>query len=169
MTKTRVSIKQIRELELDIANLEVTVSDKKQLLAELKLEQVDFAPREVADSGLKRKSSRSPTHACRAPKLNPRASDRKSSPSSSPPSSPTRQLFPITTGVFDSENQPIFIGDSVALRTRSSGKFARYFQRGNTAKVVGIASDSHLKLCVPGQSHIITRRSGFNVTKLRIL
>ena len=39
MTKIRVSIK--------IANLQVTVLDKKQLLAELKLEQVDFGPQEV--------------------------------------------------------------------------------------------------------------------------
>ena len=47
MRNRNISIKQIRELELDIANLKVTVSDKERLLAELKLEQVDFGPQEV--------------------------------------------------------------------------------------------------------------------------
>ena len=47
MRNFTVSIKEIRELELDIANLQVTISDKQRLLTELKLQQVDFGPKEV--------------------------------------------------------------------------------------------------------------------------
>ena len=153
MRNNRVSITQIRELELDIANLEVTVSDKKRLLAELKLEFADSGPQEVPNVT----PSRSPPRHYNSP--TPRVLS----------TSPIR-LVPVDTGLLNSQGQPISIGDIVALRTPTTGKFAKYFKRGDQAKVVGTTKDSLLKIHpVPPRPFTSTTRSASNVIKLRSL
>ena len=163
MTKTPVTDQDIHQLELSIANLEVEISDKKQQLAELKLERLT----QVAQGPSVRAARSSPSQNKR------RAASSPNSHSSSP--RPRPSTFGIThqrvnTGFLDGSDipVPIYVGDIVVLTSSSTGQFAlrKEYRKGHRVEVFGTHGD-YILIRYPGKPSVkTTSRLPQNVRKL---
>ena len=170
MTKTPVTEKAIKQLELDIANLELTVADKKQHLAELKLEQTNDESQSAGAVAVRSSPPRSTR------RFTPSPEGVKSFKPKTKYSSPQRIDSGSTTsyqrentGLVDCDSVPIFIGDIVELNSNSSGQFAlrRQYRKGHHIEVYGVTNDNFLKIRVLNKPSVNpTTRSPLNVRKI---
>ena len=120
MTKNSISDRKIKQLEFELAQLNVQAADKEQQLAEAKLEQ-------AADNVAKATCF----HKAASPKKSP-SSPKKSPPRSTTPPTTFDHSVPATyTGFKDTYKNKLFIGDIVSLKRGSSGDLKHLFCQGH--------------------------------------
>ena len=155
MTKNSISDRRIKELELELATLNLQAADKEQQLAEAKLEQ---AADDVARATC--------FHRANSPKQSP------SPPKKSPPRSSTNLIScdhsvpAVYTGLRDAYKNKLFVGDIVTLRKGSTGELKHLFCQGDRVRVIGNTSDKR-KVIVQHPSYPVhtTVRLSKNVVK----
>ena len=156
MTKNSISDKRIKQLEFELAQLNVQAADKEQQLAEAKLEQ-------AADNVAKATCF----HKAESPKKKSPFPSKKSPPrSSTRPATFDHSVPAAYTGFKDRFQNKLFVGDIVSLRKGSSGDLKHLFCQGDRVRVIGTTSDKR-KVIVQHPSYPVhtTTRLSKNVVK----
>ena len=98
-------------------------------------------------------------------KAPPKAPSKKQKAPKAKPVVPRR-----STGVRDSEGEPVYYSDFVHLLTSSTGGFFQrgIFQEGDIAEVYGITRINELKIRNPANHRDRTTRAGDNVTVVEL-
>ena len=171
MVKKHTMEVDIHQLELELANLKVAVSDKEQQLAEAKL-----------DHAINRETIHTQTDTSN----NSRARDPRSTATTSRPAitaTPPRainmlkaasvssmnsdhSIVPTYTGFNDCNRQKLYIDDIATLNKDSTRKFTPFFRNGYRVRLTRVTADELLyfqSLAHPLQT---TTRASRNLTKI---
>ena len=171
MVKKHTTDVDIQQLELELANLRVVVSDKEQQLAEARLERAidrQTVHHQSDNNGCSRSCAFCPSTNTPSPVTSsppPRAVNTFWASTKTLTNS-DHSLVPTFTGFKDCNRQKIYIDDIATLNKDSTGNFAPFFRQGSRVRITGV-TDNCLLYCQSLEHPLqTTTRASRNLTKV---